>query len=78
MTAVSALVWAQMPACSNARIREALQKSALDLGATGRDVYYGFGLVKAKQAYNWLVANGCPASAPAPVPVSGANSNKKG
>jgi serine protease len=35
-------------------VRDALQKTALDLGATGRDTSYGFGLVQAAKANSYL------------------------
>ena len=64
-SAVAALVWSQKPTCTNAQIRCALQKSALDLGAKGRDANFGFGLVRAKAAVDYLkdavgvLKNGC-------------------
>lgn len=61
VTGVAALVWSNFPSCSNARIREALIASATDLGISGRDDAYGFGLVQAKAAFDWLTVNGCTA-----------------
>ena len=58
---VAALVWSNFPACGPARIREALNATAQDLGAAGRDVEFGFGLVQAKAAADWLTTNGCAA-----------------
>ena len=37
----------------------ALTKSAEDLGAAGRDVKFGFGLVRAKAAYDRIASLGC-------------------
>jgi serine protease len=51
---VAAVIWAHHPAKSNAEIRTALQKTAKDLGAAGRDNSYGFGLVQAKAALDFL------------------------
>lgn len=45
--------------CSNDQIRAALNASAKDLGAAGRDTAYGFGLVQAKAAVDYLNANTC-------------------
>lgn len=59
---VAALVWSHFPACGPSRIREALNATAQDLGAPGRDVAFGFGLVQAKAARDWLAANGCAAN----------------
>jgi hypothetical protein len=38
-------------------VRNALEKSAQDLGAAGRDNYYGHGLVQAKAALDYAIAN---------------------
>ncbi|MRV72792.1 S8 family serine peptidase [Duganella sp. FT92W] len=59
VSAVAALVWSYFPNCSAAQIRSTLGKTALDLGAPGRDAYYGYGLVQAKAAYDRIRANGC-------------------
>ncbi|MDX1706398.1 S8 family serine peptidase [Pseudidiomarina sp.] len=56
---VAALVWSHHTTCTNADIRNALQASAKDLGAVGRDNAYGHGLVQAKAAVDYLTANGC-------------------
>ena len=58
-SAVAGLVWAAYPGCSNAEIRQALRASALDLGAPGRDDEYGWGLVQARAAHDWLSAHPC-------------------
>jgi serine protease len=54
VSGVAALVWSNFPARSNADIRNALEQTAQDLGAAGRDNYYGHGLVQAKAAYDLL------------------------
>lgn len=59
VSAVAALVWSYFPKCSAAQIRSTLTKSALDLGAPGRDPYYGYGLVQAKAAYDRIRTMGC-------------------
>ena len=56
---VAALVWSHYESCSAAEIRQALNNSALDLGAQGRDPTYGFGLVQAKAAYDLLSTSSC-------------------
>jgi serine protease len=56
---VAALVWSNYPSCTAAQIRSVLGASALDLGSAGRDNFYGFGLVQAKDAIDYLAANGC-------------------
>jgi hypothetical protein len=40
-------------------MRTSLDNSALDLGAAGRDVKYGYGLVQAKAAYDRIKSLGC-------------------
>ncbi|MBA4178367.1 MAG: peptidase S8 [Leptothrix sp. (in: Bacteria)] len=67
VSAVAALVWSyftpQAPtagrSCTATQLRNALNKSAKDLGAAGRDNNFGFGLVQAKAAYDRIVALGC-------------------
>jgi subtilisin family serine protease len=57
VAAVAALVWSYFPTCTAAQVRNTLGKSALDLGAAGRDVKFGYGLVQAKAAYDRLKTN---------------------
>ncbi|MGX5175116.1 S8 family serine peptidase [Aliikangiella sp. IMCC44653] len=67
---VAALVWSHYPNCTAAQMRQAINKSAQDRGATGRDNYYGHGIVKAKAMFDML-ANGCdvgPIDPPPPPP----------
>lgn len=59
VSAVAALVWSYFPRCSAGQIRSTLNKTALDLGAPGRDPYYGYGLVQARAAYDRLRNLGC-------------------
>lgn len=58
VSAVAALVWGSKPTATNAQVRAALQQTAEDLGAAGRDNYYGFGLVRAKAAITALAGSG--------------------
>ncbi len=55
---VAALVWSHYPQCSNRQIRNALNQTSVDKGSFGRDVYFGFGIIDAKAAYDYL-AGGC-------------------
>jgi serine protease len=66
VSGVAALVWSNYPLCSNQNIRDALQATAQDLGTTGRDNTYGYGLIQAKAAYDYL-SNGCEGITLAPV-----------
>lgn len=56
---VAALVWSFFPQCSNTQIRDALNDTAKDKGSAGRDNFYGFGLVQARDAYDYLNTFGC-------------------
>jgi subtilisin family serine protease len=58
VSAAAALIWSYNPAMSNAQIRDALQKTAKDLGTAGRDTSYGFGLVQAKAALDFIQSGG--------------------
>lgn len=49
-TAVAAVAWSAKPSLTAVKIRSVLQNSSQDLGTAGRDVYYGFGLVRADLA----------------------------
>ncbi|QDH68797.1 S8 family serine peptidase [Marilutibacter alkalisoli] len=52
---VAAIIWSANPAATNQAVRNAMTSTALDLGATGRDNYYGHGLVRAFEAVQELV-----------------------
>lgn len=54
VSAVAAVIWSSDTTLTNVEIREALQATALDLGAQGRDPAYGYGLVQAYDALQVL------------------------
>jgi len=54
VSGVAALLWSAHPTATNAEIRAAMQATAEDLGAAGRDNAYGFGLVQASDAMAYL------------------------
>jgi serine protease len=54
----AAIVWSANSAASNQDVRNALTSTALDLGAAGRDNYYGHGLVQAFAATEALLGGG--------------------
>ena len=56
---VAALVWSHYSACTNNDVRNALNATAEDLGASGRDNLYGYGLVRAKAALDYLALQAC-------------------
>lgn len=59
VSGVAALVWSNHPTCSGTEIREALKATAEDAGAAGKDDFFGYGIVKAKDASDYLTASGC-------------------
>jgi serine protease len=68
VSGVAAVVWSANISWSNAQIRDALQKTAQDLGAAGKDNSYGYGLVQAKSALTFLGGGGEPPPPPPPPP----------
>jgi serine protease len=56
---VAALIWSKHPTCGPTDIRTAMNATAVDLGAPGRDRFYGNGLVQAQDADAYLTAHGC-------------------
>ncbi len=69
VSGVAALVWSNFPGRTNADIRSALQSTALDRGAAGKDNAYGYGIVQAKAAADAL-AGGSPPPTNAPPTAS--------
>ena len=63
---VAGLIWGLQPTRTNVEVRAALTGSAKDLGTTGRDTSFGYGLVQAKAAYDYLLS-------PPPPPVYSSN-----
>ena len=53
---VAALIWSHFPNVNHTQINDVLESTAKDLGAAGRDDFYGHGLVQAKAAYDQLVS----------------------
>lgn len=47
---VAALLWARFPALTNVELRQLLAESAIDLGAPGRDDFFGWGRIDARRA----------------------------
>jgi subtilisin family serine protease len=50
VSAVAALIWSCNTSWTVAQIRDALDQTAKDVGAAGRDTSYGYGIVQAKDA----------------------------
>ena len=58
VSGVAALLWSANPDWTNVQIREAMDMTALELGDPGRDVHYGYGLVQAYDALQYLLHPG--------------------
>lgn len=58
VSGVAALVWSNYTSKTNAEIRAALQATAEDRGSAGRDNAYGYGIVRARAAYDYLAGSG--------------------
>jgi subtilisin family serine protease len=58
VSGVAALLWSSNSALTNADIRDAMNATAMDLGAAGRDNAYGYGLVQAYDALTYLGGGG--------------------
>lgn len=57
VSAVAALIWTKYPTWPNSNVRIRLRNSAVDLGAYGRDEYFGYGRVDALRALKFLSVN---------------------
>jgi subtilisin family serine protease len=55
---VAALLWSANPNWTNVQLREAMAMTAMDLGEPGRDIAYGYGLVQAYDALQYLLNMG--------------------
>ncbi|MDX1455177.1 MAG: S8 family serine peptidase [Gammaproteobacteria bacterium] len=59
VSAVAALIWSNHTSCTNQDVRDAMNATAEDLGSNGRDNAFGFGLVKARAATDYLASQSC-------------------
>jgi subtilisin family serine protease len=64
VSAVAALVKGAHPSLSPTRLRAILEASAEDLGAPGKDPFYGAGLVRAEEALKRAAAESTPSAGP--------------
>jgi subtilisin family serine protease len=60
VSGVAALVWSHNTGWTNQQVRDAMNATAEDLGTAGRDNSFGFGLVQAKAALDFLLGGGGP------------------
>ena len=58
VSGVAALLWSSNPHLTNVQIREAMTMTAMDLGEAGRDIAFGYGLVQAYDALQYLESMG--------------------
>ncbi|WP_199351180.1 S8 family serine peptidase [Haliangium ochraceum] len=58
VSGVAAAIWSRVPDATNNEVRAALNATAIDLGAAGRDDAFGNGLVQAKAALDFLKDGG--------------------
>lgn len=77
VSGVAALVWSHYPQCSNKQIRNVLNITAKDKGTAGKDTSYGYGIVQAKAAYDYIAQNGC-VDDPVLTPVANFTSSASG
>lgn len=68
-TGVAALIKAANPSLSPAAVTNILHQSATDLGTSGFDNYYGYGLVNASKAVDLAMQGTTPAPSPTPTPT---------
>ncbi|MGA7800132.1 MAG: S8 family serine peptidase [Gammaproteobacteria bacterium] len=68
--AVAALVMSANPALSPDQVQSVLENSAVDLGAAGRDPYYGYGRVDAAAAVRLALATGGSDAQPPAVSIT--------
>jgi subtilisin family serine protease len=71
VSGIAALVWSQHNECTGSEIRAALKATALDAGASGKDDYFGYGIVQAAAADAYLSSNGCAGGGVTPPPTGG-------
>jgi serine protease len=65
----AAAIWSSMPSATNQQVRDAMNSTAEDLGAAGRDNSFGWGLVRTAAAINALAGTGGGGEEPPPPAV---------
>lgn len=53
VSGLAALVWSQAPGMTNTQVQQAIQNTALDLGASGWDQFFGYGRINAYAAVDY-------------------------
>jgi subtilisin family serine protease len=75
VSAVAALVWSYNTSWTNQQVRDALIATAKDKGTAGRDTSYGYGIVQAKTALDYLSTPQAGPNAPSNLLVTATRSN---
>ncbi|MGY6587621.1 MAG: S8 family serine peptidase [Wenzhouxiangella sp.] len=68
VAAVAALVWSHAPELTATEVRAVLAATAQDLGTSGRNNEFGYGLVQAKAALDYIGGGTVPGPEPEPEP----------
>jgi len=66
ISGLAALIWSADASKTNVEIRDAINTTALELGVSGRDSIFGFGLAQAYAAWQYLVSGNVPTPTPDP------------
>ena len=74
----AAIIWSAKPTATNTQVRDAMNSTALDLGAAGRDVNFGYGLVQTFKATEKLVGGGTTEPVTAPANLTATKTTVKG
>jgi len=77
VSGIAARVWSKFPQCTGSQIRAALKATAKDSGAVGKDDYFGYGIVQAKAAVDYLTRYGCQGDQGGVTETSGTTYNLK-
>lgn len=77
VSGVAALVWSHYPTLTARQIQKVLEYTATDLGSSGKDNYYGYGLVNAEAAYNFLTDGNTFSPTSSPTGLECVESKKK-
>eukprot|EP00554_Chaetoceros_debilis_P011612 CAMPEP_0194128020 /NCGR_PEP_ID=MMETSP0150-20130528/60828_1 /TAXON_ID=122233 /ORGANISM="Chaetoceros debilis, Strain MM31A-1" /LENGTH=587 /DNA_ID=CAMNT_0038821975 /DNA_START=32 /DNA_END=1793 /DNA_ORIENTATION=+ len=78
VSGIAALIWSHHTTKTAVEIRAALESSATDLGAVGRDDVYGHGLVRADKALEFLNSGFTPDPTQSPTPAPPCTDNPEG
>jgi len=76
VSGIAALIWSADTTRTNSQVRTALENTAMDLGTSGRDDDFGYGLVQAADALQYLT-NGSTSTPPNPPTNLSAIANSK-